>query len=68
MWVSSRPDDEDPSLCEPQRNSVSFLLYLTADDWAADDGGVLRIFEHRSEGEPLQAAEKLNRRANVLSS
>ena len=46
--------DEDPALYEPQRNSVSFLLYLTADDWVADDGGALRIFEDGGEGEPRQ--------------
>lgn len=37
--------DEDPALYEPERNSVSFLLYLTPDDWSAADGGALRLFE-----------------------
>jgi len=40
-----RHADEDPSLYEPKRNSISFLIYLTPNDWAADDGGALCIFE-----------------------
>lgn len=37
--------DEDASLHEPVRNSVSFLLYLTPPEWAAADGGALRVWE-----------------------
>ena len=32
-------------MSEPRRNSISFLLYLTPDDWSAADGGQLRVFE-----------------------
>ena len=37
--------DEDPSMYEPRRNSISFLIYLTSSQWDAADGGALRIFE-----------------------
>ena len=37
--------DEDPSMFEPRRNSISFLLYLTPDDWSDDDGGSLIIYD-----------------------
>jgi retinol dehydrogenase-12 len=37
--------DEDPALFEPVRNSISFLVYLTPADWAADDGGALHVYE-----------------------
>ena len=45
-----RHADEDPSLYEPVRNSISFLLYLTPQDWTAEDGGALRVFERFSDG------------------
>lgn len=44
--------DEDAALFEPVRNSVSFLLYLTPDDWAATDGGALHVFEGAESSEP----------------
>ena len=37
--------DEDPSLGEPVRNSISLLLYLTPADWTEDDGGALCVYE-----------------------
>ena len=37
--------DEDPTMFEPRRNSISFLLYLTPDDWSDDDGGSLIIYD-----------------------
>ena len=37
--------DEDPTLYEPVRNSVSFLIYLTPNDWTADDGGALCVYD-----------------------
>ena len=37
--------DEDVALFEPIRNSVSFLVYLTPDDWSDDDGGSLIIYD-----------------------
>lgn len=37
--------DEDAALYEPQRNSISLLVYLTPEDWSADDGGALRLFD-----------------------
>ena len=40
--------DEDPTLFEPVRNSISFLIYLTPDDWAESDGGALHIYESGS--------------------
>ena len=46
--------DEDPALYEPQRNSVSFLIYLTPDDWSAEDGGTLLLYESGEDGEPRQ--------------
>ena len=44
--------DEDPSMYEPERNSISYLIYLTPDDWVADDGGALRIYEGGEDAEP----------------
>ena len=44
--------DEDDALFEPIRNSVSFLVYLTPDDWIADDGGALLIHENSKGEEP----------------
>jgi len=41
--------DEDASLHEPVRNSISFLIYLTASDWTEEDGGELRVYENGSE-------------------
>ena len=46
--------DEDVALFEPIRNSVSFLVYLTPDDWTADDGGALLIHENGQGGEPRE--------------
>jgi Rps23 Pro-64 3,4-dihydroxylase Tpa1-like proline 4-hydroxylase len=43
--------DEDASLYEPTRNSISFLLYLTPDDWSESDGGALQIYEADGDGE-----------------
>jgi len=40
-----RHADETPFLEEPTRNSISFLLYLTPDDWGEEHGGTLRVFE-----------------------
>ena len=37
--------DEDPEMYEPVRNSISFLLYLTPQDWTADNGGALCVYE-----------------------
>ena len=37
--------DEDPSLSEPLRNSISLLLYLTPSDWTEADGGALCVYE-----------------------
>ena len=42
--------DEDPSLGEPLRNSISLLLYLTPEDWCDDDGGALCIYETEEGG------------------
>ena len=44
--------DEDASLHEPVRNSISFLVYLTPTDWRAEDGGALRVFERGAAAEP----------------
>lgn len=44
--------DEDAALYEPVRNSISFLIYLTPDDWAASDGGALRVYEEGADSEP----------------
>jgi hypothetical protein len=46
--------DEDPSLYEPLRNSVSFLIYLTPDDWSEEDGGALLLYEDGPECQPRQ--------------
>lgn len=46
--------DEDVALFEPIRNSVSFLVYLTPDDWTADDGGALLIHENGQGEEPRE--------------
>jgi hypothetical protein len=46
--------DEDPSLHEPQRNSISFLIYMTPDGWSTDDGGMLQIYEVNESGAPRQ--------------
>ena len=43
--------DEDATLYEPVRNSISFLLYLTPRDWTADNGGMLCVYEG-GEGTP----------------
>ena len=32
-------------MSEPRRNSISFLLYLTPDDWSAADGGSLVVYD-----------------------
>ena len=32
-------------MSEPRRNSISFLLYLTPDDWGAADGGSLVVYD-----------------------
>ena len=47
-----RHADEDPSLDEPVRNSISFLIYLTPTDWSAEDGGALRVYEGEGGCEP----------------
>ena len=49
-----RHADEDPSLYEPVRNSISFLLYLTPTDWTDDDGGALVVFEGGEGAVPRQ--------------
>lgn len=46
--------DEDSEMAEPVRNSVSFLIYLTPDDWSAEDGGALLIHEGGEAGEPRE--------------
>ncbi|EOD39428.1 hypothetical protein EMIHUDRAFT_351388 [Emiliania huxleyi CCMP1516] len=40
-----RHRDEEPAMSEPRRNSISFLLYLTPDDWSAADGGSLVVYD-----------------------
>ena len=58
----ARHVDEDASLFEPLRNSISLLVYLTPDDWAAEDGGALRIYERGvavDGGEPGREVEVL---------
>ena len=42
--------DEDPTLYEPRRNSISFLIYLTPDDWTDEDGGALCIYDPQATG------------------
>lgn len=46
--------DEDPSLYEPERNSISFLIYLTPDDWTAAHGGALCVYEGEEGSEVRQ--------------
>ena len=53
--------DEDPALYEPVRNSISFLIYLTPDDWSAEDGGALQLYERgdaADESPPRQVLPK----------
>ena len=44
--------DEDSDLFEPVRNSISFLIYLTPDDWTEQDGGALHVYERGRGGMP----------------
>lgn len=46
--------DEDPEMYEPVRNSISFLLYLTPQDWTADNGGALCVYEGGEDTPPRQ--------------
>lgn len=57
--------DEDASLFEPIRNSISFLIYLTPDDWSESDGGALLIYEDggrdsQDEGSPPRSVLPLS--------
>ena len=49
-----RHADESPEMFEPERNSISYLVYLTPDDWTADDGGVLCLYEGGADAAPRQ--------------
>ena len=46
--------DEDPEMYEPVRNSISFLLYLTPQDWTAENGGDLCVYEGGEDTPPRQ--------------
>ena len=47
--------DDKPGLAlgGASRRSLSLLIYLTPTDWAATDGGELRVFPHPGQAKPI---------------